>query len=175
MSSSQKSRSTLLLIIAGIAVAAVVAVFVIRSSPESASPAMPGKPIAEAPKPAQPVVDLGPIAVHPSAPELAAQLTRNDLDTMARIEAVNQILYVYRQGFGGNPSGQNEDIVAAILGGNEKRTALLPTDCPAIQDGRLVDEWGTPYWFHSVTAKVMEIRSAGPDRELFTNDDVFVQ
>ncbi|WP_156346456.1 hypothetical protein [Verrucomicrobium spinosum] len=60
MPSSQKSRSTLLLIIAGIAVAAVVAVFIIRSSPDSASPAMPGKPIAEAPKPAQPVVDLGP-------------------------------------------------------------------------------------------------------------------
>lgn len=175
MSSSQKSRSTLLLTVAGIAVAAVVAVFVIRSSPDSALPATLGKPNADAPKPAQPVVELGPISVHQSAPELAAQLTRNDLDTTARIEAVNQILYVYRQGFGGNPSGQNEDIVAAILGENEKRTALLPKDCPAIQGGKLVDEWGTPYWFHSVTAKVMEIRSAGPDRDLFTNDDVFAQ
>ncbi|WP_265595235.1 hypothetical protein [Verrucomicrobium sp. BvORR106] len=175
MSSPQKSRSTLLLTLAGIGVATAVLVWVMRTSEDAPASHTSSNPTAEAPKPAQPVVELGPVTVHQSAPELAAQLTRNDLDSMARIEAVNQVLYVYRQGFGGNPSGQNEDIVAAILGENEKRTALLPKDCPAIQGGKLVDEWGTPYWFHSITAKVMEIRSAGPDRDLFTNDDVFVQ
>jgi hypothetical protein len=170
--SSQKKRTGLLLLLAGVAAVVAVVVFVVLPSRNEAPPSAVAPPVA---KPKAPVVELGPITVHQSASDLASQLTREGMNTEDRIQALNQVLYVYRQGFGGNPTGQNEDIVAAILGENEKRTALLPKDCPAIQDGKLVDEWGTPYWFHPITAKVMEIRSAGPDRDLFTNDDVFFQ
>ena len=41
-----------------------------------------------------------------------------------------------------------------------------------LRDGELVDRWGTPYFFHSVSAEKMEIVSAGPDKELWTDDDV---
>ena len=115
---------------------------------------------------------LPPIVVHSSAPELAAQLVAADLSPQQKLQMVDQIMYVYRQGFGENPVGQNEDIVASMLGENEKRTAFLPKDSPAIQNGKLVDEWGTPYWFHPINSKQMEIRSAGPDKQLFTEDDL---
>ncbi len=118
-----------------------------------------------------PAEEPPPITVAPVASELGAALTRKD-DPTGALQAVEQILYFYRQGLGENPVGQNEDIVAAVLGDNPKRAAYLPADSPAIKDGRLLDPWGTPYWFHPVSRNRMEIRSAGPDRELFTNDDL---
>jgi hypothetical protein len=121
---------------------------------------------AGAPKPEPP-----PITVAPVANELGAALLRKD-DPAGALQAVEQLLYFYRQALGENPVGQNEDIVAALLGENPKRAAYLPADTPAIKDGKLLDAWGTPYWFHPVSRDRMEIRSAGPDRELFTNDDL---
>ena len=40
------------------------------------------------------------------------------------------------------------------------------------RDGELCDRWGTPFFFHAESAARMEIRSAGPDRRLWTEDDV---
>ena len=62
--------------------------------------------------------------------------------------------------------------LAALVGENAKRTAYLTRDCPALVDGKLVDRWGTPYWFHATSNRVTEIVSAGPDRKLFTGDDL---
>lgn len=90
----------------------------------------------------------------------------------AHLQAVEQVLFFYRRAFGENPVGQNEDITAALLGANPQRLALLPPGSPAIKDGQLIDPWGSPYWFHPVSGQEMEIRSAGPDRELFTADDL---
>ncbi len=118
-----------------------------------------------------PTVEPPPITISPAATELGAALLRKD-DPAGALQAVEQLLYFYRQGLGENPVGQNEDVVAAMLGENSKRAAFLPPDSPAIQGGRLVDPWGTPYWFHPVSRDRMEIRSAGPDRELFTSDDL---
>lgn len=112
-----------------------------------------------------------PITVAPAAIELSAALLRKD-DPAGALQAVEQLLYFYRQGLGENPVGQNEDIVAAMLGENSKRAAFLPPNSPAIKDGKLLDPWGTPYWFHPVSRDRMEIRSAGPDRDLFTSDDL---
>ncbi len=108
----------------------------------------------------------------PVAAELSASLNREGESAEQNLQALDQLLLMYRRGFGENPVGQNEDIVAALLGENAKRAAYLPRDCPAIKDGRLVDRWGTPWWFHPLSGQHMEIRSAGPDRELFTSDDV---
>jgi hypothetical protein len=36
----------------------------------------------------------------------------------------------------------------------------------------LCDNWGTPYFFHQLSASVMEIRSAGEDKTLWTADDI---
>lgn len=135
-----------------------------RVVPKGSSAEIPAARATPAPEPP-------PITVAPVAAELNAALLRKD-DPSGAIDAVAQLLYFYRQGLGENPVGQNEDIVAAMLGDNPKRAAYLPENTAAIQNGRLVDPWGTPYWFHPVSRDRMEIRSAGPDRELFTADDL---
>ena len=133
--------------------------------PDGAAQSATEAPVA-APEPVLP-----PITVLPIASELAKAVTRKE-DPVGSLQAVEQLLYFFRQGFGENPVGQNEDIVAMLLGQNSKRAAYLPADCPAIKNGKLLDAWGTPYWFHPVSRDRMEIRSAGPDRDLFTGDDL---
>jgi hypothetical protein len=50
---------------------------------------------------------------------------------------------------------------------------LIPRGHPAINpDGELCDRWGTPYFFHSESRRRTTIRSAGPDRQMWTADDV---
>ena len=74
---------------------------------------------------------------------------------------------------GGNPIGDNDDLVAALRGRNQKTLAYLPSDHSALdQQGQLLDRWGTPYHFHTLSGTHMEIRSAGPDHALWTKDDL---
>lgn len=76
---------------------------------------------------------------------------------------------------GGYPTGLNVEITNALLGKNQKKIALLPQSHPRINSqGELVDQWNTPYQFHLQSLQQMSVRSAGPDRELFTEDDVIV-
>lgn len=128
-----------------------------------------------------PIPTPAPPAESPTAsPEIVVADFATDLERTlieaenpeAHLQAVEQILFFYRRAFGENPVGQNEDITTALLGANPQRLALLPPASPAIKDGQLIDPWGTPYWFHPVSGQEMEIRSAGPDRELFTADDL---
>ena len=70
------------------------------------------------------------------------------------------------------PLGDNRDIARALAGGNRRGLVLVPTNDPAFRDGQLVDPWGTPYWFHPRAPDAIDIVSAGPDRKLFTDDDV---
>jgi hypothetical protein len=70
------------------------------------------------------------------------------------------------------PLGDNADITAALLGRNRRRLVVIPPHHPAVQNGVLVDRWGTPFHFHARSAEAFDVRSAGPDRRLFTNDDL---
>jgi hypothetical protein len=70
------------------------------------------------------------------------------------------------------PLGINEDFAKAFGGDNPAALIALPSTHPAWVDGRLVDRWGTPYHFHPRAANAIDIRSAGPDRALFTGDDL---
>ena len=69
------------------------------------------------------------------------------------------------------PLGDNADISAALTGKNRRRVVFVPEGHAAIRDGLLVDRWGTPYHFHARAADAIDVRSAGPDRVLFTGDD----
>lgn len=72
----------------------------------------------------------------------------------------------------GNPAGTHKEIVRTLLGQNRAGLAFLPAVHPAMNaDGELCDRWGTPFFFHSLSSERMEIRSAGPDRTLWTDDD----
>lgn len=71
------------------------------------------------------------------------------------------------------PLGINEDFAKAFTGGNRYGDIFLATNHPALNEhGQLIDRWGTPYHFHPRAADAIDVRSAGPDRKLFTEDDV---
>lgn len=72
----------------------------------------------------------------------------------------------------GNPVGSNQEITAAFTGANLHTLALIPRSHPALSpNGELLDRWGTPFFFHQLSRSRMEIRSAGPDRKFYTDDD----
>lgn len=72
-----------------------------------------------------------------------------------------------------NPVGTNAEIMQAIMGGNPKGARLGPPEGQSLDDkGELIDRWGTPYFFHQLGKDQMEIRSAGPDRRMGTEDDL---
>jgi hypothetical protein len=70
------------------------------------------------------------------------------------------------------PLGMNEDFVKAFTGQNRYGDVFIPADHEAIKGGQFVDRWGTPYHFHARAPFAIDVRSAGPDKELFTDDDV---
>jgi len=82
----------------------------------------------------------------------------------------------YRTVTGENPVGTNAEIMKSVMGGNPKGAVLGPPDGQGINaDGELTDRWGTPYFFHQLTKDLMEIHSAGPDRKMWSTDDIVSQ
>lgn len=66
----------------------------------------------------------------------------------------------------------NEDVVEVLLGKNPHKKAFLRRDHPALNErGQLIDRWGSPLFFHLEAADRLDVRSAGPDQRLFTEDD----
>ncbi|HVS51623.1 MAG TPA: hypothetical protein VHD62_04650 [Opitutaceae bacterium] len=106
---------------------------------------------------------------------LADALNSPAADIRADLRIVAGLLEAFRTNFphDGNPVGENVEITAALAGKNSLRFGFLPPNHPAIDaDGELCDRWGTPFFFHALSGTRMEIRSAGPDKKLYTADDV---
>jgi len=124
--------------------------------------------------PAADVAPPAPIAVATpaaSAPGPTASPI-SDPGIEAALENVQFALRDYRAVLGGNPVGNNAEITAALLGDNPRQLRLpLPEGSALTPDGELADRWGTPYFFHQLSGSRMEIRSAGPDRRMWTADD----
>ena len=80
----------------------------------------------------------------------------------------------YGSMFGGNPVGTNPEITRALNGDNPKQVKFISEDLGLRINGRgeLVDYWGTPFFFHQLSGTEMEIRSAGPDKIMWTADDL---
>jgi hypothetical protein len=57
------------------------------------------------------------------------------------------------------------------MGGNKKGAQLIGEGAKTNGNGELIDQWGTPYFFHQLSKVEMEIRSAGPDGVMWTPDD----
>lgn len=90
------------------------------------------------------------------------------------LEVISEVLGSYRLVYRENPVGtDNAEIVAQLLGANPKQVFFLPPSHPALSpDGELLDRWGSPYIFHPLKADLMDVRSLGPDRTLWTEDDL---
>jgi hypothetical protein len=72
----------------------------------------------------------------------------------------------------GNPVGDNAAITAALAGKNPLNFQFIRRDHPSINaSGELCDRWSTPFFFHALSGTRLEIRSAGPDRQMYTADD----
>ena len=136
------------------------------------TPAPSPAPVEIIRPPTPPTPDSSPIIALPVT-ESAATLNAADTLPADDLSTIDLLFTEFRKNLGGNPVGENEEITAALLGKNSKHLAYLPASGSFLdRSGKLIDRWGTPYVFHSLTASHTEIRSAGPDRELWTADDI---
>ena len=141
------------------------------------APSLPPSKIVSSPainpSPARPA-KIPPRSDEPRS-TLADRLNTPGIDIHSDLRLVSEIFDTFRSNFprDGNPVGNNPEITAVLTGKNKLRLALIPPDHPAVnRDGELCDRWGTPFFFHSESASKMEIRSAGPDKKMWTEDDV---
>lgn len=145
-------------VVAPPAVATTPPASVPNTAPISSPPAMVPPP---------PVVNSVPTVPGQGAPVVSPEEVAMDVDK------VTLSLRDYRTIMGENPVGTNAEITKALNGGNPKEARLLQEGLPVNRDGELVDRWGTPYFFHQLSKDHMQIRSAGPDRKMWTEDDTF--
>ncbi|MEO8615261.1 MAG: hypothetical protein ABI600_08985 [Luteolibacter sp.] len=95
---------------------------------------------------------------------------QNDLSLIAH--SISSFLIVAKQATD-RPLSANEEWSAALRGKRPGFEPWISERSPALnQQGRLIDRWGTPLFFHALGGKRWEIRSAGPDRRLWTGDDL---
>ena len=71
------------------------------------------------------------------------------------------------------PLGMHQEIVAALRGDNSRSIQYIPEGHPAVNaNNEITDRWNKPFFFHVISSNAVEIISAGPDRVVFTDDDI---
>lgn len=183
--------------IAGAVVVLAAAVFLAgnRQQPEPAPPdhpsgggvsgkmprQEPARPAATAsvPEPTKDPSLVGSKPTTPPAPVARPSITVPSHHPMREDPAKNEADTIalnirhFGQRFGGNPTGSNAEIVKTLTGGNATGAKYLTGEILRLNDkGELIDQWATPYFFHQNSADSMDVRSAGPDRKLYTPDDI---
>jgi hypothetical protein len=94
----------------------------------------------------------------------------NDLVLMSRLMDNATLLL---KSAANRPLSANEDWADLLRGKNGAAERFLPDSHRALNaGGQLIDRWGTPLFFHALGGGRYEIRSAGPDRKLWTADDL---
>ena len=126
-----------------------------------------------------PIPDSAPLPVAPDpgipavTPPVPPKLSPEDAQKVS--DAIDNLEFTLRDfgaALGGNPVGNNAEITAALLGDNAKQVKFdLPGGSTLNATGELCDPWGTPWFFHQLSSSKTELRSAGPDRAMYTDDD----
>ena len=89
------------------------------------------------------------------------------------LDKARVVIHNYHAAFGENPVGTNPEITAALSGKNPKSVNFVAESGLRVNgNGEMLDGYGTPFFFHQISGQEMEIRSAGPDRVMWTFDDV---
>jgi hypothetical protein len=126
-----------------------------------------------------PIAAVTPIALAPGEERspLADSLHAPDRSAGQDLEVVLRLFDFYLERFGALPAAEtNAQFVNALTGNNPRRIALIERSHPAINPaGELTDRWGTPFFFHLIAHDQIEIRSAGPDKEMWNADDLLTQ
>ena len=149
------------------------------SPPSATSPTSPTPPPAAAVTPpatpgAPPLPPTDPDAPAPAPPEPLIPETPEAV--REAMDGVQFALRDYRTVLGENPVGNNAEITKALTGNNLKQVKIpIPSGSSLNGEGEMCDRWGTPYFFHQLSGKQMEIHSAGPDRKMGTGDDLVVK
>jgi len=116
------------------------------------------------------------LPVPPSHDPALDRLHQPDVTPEAELLLVHGLLERYRmfvKDHAAAPAGSNAELVRRLQGRNRANLAFIPATHPALNEsGELIDRWGTPYVFHALSSTRTEIRSAGPDRRLWTDDDL---
>lgn len=95
---------------------------------------------------------------------------RDDVTSLAH--AMQNFLLLEKQAAQG-PLADNEDWAKVLLGKGRLREPFLSASQAVFNvKGQLVDRWQTPLFVHALGAGRFELRSAGPDRKLWTDDDI---
>lgn len=95
---------------------------------------------------------------------------QNDLTLMSRLMD-NSLLLL--KSAANHPLSANEDWADLFRGQNGAHERFLPDNHVALNArGQLVDRWQSPFFFHALGDGRFEIRSAGPDKKLWTDDDI---
>lgn len=133
-----------------------------------ALPAPAPASVSRSPAPAEPAPLLGDTILENYAqPD---QPPERDLATLAGLMENSLIL---SKGAAGRPLSANEEWARLLRGADGTGERYLSDQHPALNaDGQLVDRWGSPLFFHAVGQGRFELRSAGPDRILWTEDDL---
>ncbi|MBB5035902.1 hypothetical protein [Prosthecobacter dejongeii] len=131
----------------------------------------------------QPVVPLPPPATPASVPQnqpvdpvinsLHQEMIQPKTVPEREMEILQELINLNQRARPGEALGDNGDITLALVG-KAPQGIWLPRQSPRIRDGQLLDRWGTAYWFHPNSSNQIEIRSAGPDKNLFTSDDLIL-
>jgi hypothetical protein len=92
-----------------------------------------------------------------------------DMSLLAR--SIAAFLTIHKQAVE-RPLSANEEWSAALRGQRPGTTRWLEDSAPVFSPtGVIIDRHGSPVHFHALGHLSWEIRSAGPDRKLFTDDD----
>lgn len=147
------------------------------SRPESATP-QPSQAeidnIRSIPKPKAPTA-TGEHQTHTTASEINAlvQLNQVSAPPQTDIRIIEHLLDQVHTVFHELPTGDHDEVVAFLRGANPRSIQYIPDEDPNLnEEGEIIDRWGTPYFFHTLSRDHIEVRSAGPDRLHWSEDDV---
>jgi hypothetical protein len=116
-------------------------------------------------------------AIYPALAGQTSPLQFTNVWPAIVLENMSRAIRQYGTMFGGNPVGTNPEITSQLAGNNPKHINFLNAEAGmrVSTNGELVDPWGTPYFFHQLSGTDMEIHSAGPDRIMWTTDDLVIK
>lgn len=139
---------------------------------------------APSPDPSPPCCDGAPVPVPVEGPAVevlsGSEFDRNyavaggDIERdLGLVHGILEDAELLVKDFGRHPLADNRDFVRFLSGRNPHRVAWIRPGHPSVNAaGELVDRWGSPLFFHRESATSTTLRSAGPDRRLWTADDV---
>lgn len=129
-------------------------------------------------KPARTEVDQTPFPgyIQEQASPMAWRLGAAGSDTREDLRIIHSLLFQLRSNvreLASQPMGTNAEFTAALTGDNRLGLIAIYRDHPSINaSGELTDRWGTAIFFHAESSVNTRLRSAGPDRVMWTDDDI---